>query len=108
MKNTIQNYRVVTLGQLKELNDLSIDHGFNCNLYFETYIEHLEKAMKAEKELQWRGMDTNVLLVYLMWHDYPDGAAIRCQVFSDGLVPGFLKLDVPEMKYFQLGSNLAA
>ena len=103
MNNSTPNYRVVTLNELKALNDLSMGYGLNCNLNFETYVEHLEKAMKAEKGLQWCGMDTKVTLVYLMWHDYPDGAAVRCQVFSDGLVPGFLKLDVPEMSYFQLG-----
>jgi hypothetical protein len=108
MKNSTPDYRVVTLSQLKALNDLSMDNGFSYNLCFDTYVEHLKKAMKAKKGLQWRGMDTKVLLVYRMWHDYPNGAAIRCQVFSDGLVPGLLKLDVPEMTYFQLGSSLAA
>jgi len=100
--------RVVTLRELKSLNKQSMDCGFSYNLYFETYFEHLKAAMKAEKGLKWRGLDTKVVLVYLMWHDYPKGAAVRCQVFSDGLVPGTLKLDLPELTYYQLNPALAA
>ena len=99
--------RFITLENLKLLNEQSISHGFRYNLDFDTYLEHLRAAMEAEDELQWRELDTEVILVPLMWHDYPQGGAIRCQVFSDDLVPGLLKLDVPIATFYQLPPTIA-
>ena len=95
-----------SLKQLGELNQISMDKGYNRNLYFENFAKDFEEKMKEED--LWNGEDdTYVLLIPLMFHNHkqmePCETHIRTQVFTDGLVGSFLTLDIPIREFMALG-----
>ena len=95
-----------SLKQLGELNQISMDKGYNRNLYFENFAKDFEEKMKEED--LWHGEDnTYVMLIPLMFHNHkqmePCETHIRTQVFTDGLVGSFLTLDLPIREFMALG-----
>lgn len=101
---TLKN-RFCSLKELGRLNQISIDKGYNRNLYFENFAKEFKKKMK--KEGLWHGAtNTYVILCGLMFHNHKGGVEcethIRTEVFTNGLVGSFLTLDIPIREYDSL------
>jgi len=91
--------KIVDLKTLKEINKDSIKKDYNRNLEWKVFQSALMKSMNERKDVVWRGMKTNVLLVPLMIHEHKKGEKcephLRCQVFTDNCEGFLMTLDVP-------------
>ena len=99
--HTLKN-KFCSLKDLGKLNQISVDKGYNKNLYFETFAKDFEEKMKGKG--LWNGEDkTYVILNGLMFHNHkqmePCETHIRTHVFTNGLVGSFLMLDLPIREY---------
>ena len=104
---TLKN-KFCSLKELGRLNQISMDKGYNRNLYFENFAKDFEEKMKDKG--MWNGEDnTYVMLIPLMFHNHkqmePCETHIRTQVFTDGLVGSFLTLDIPIREYDSLADT---
>ena len=104
---TLKN-KFCSLKELGRLNQISMDKGYNRNLYFENFAKDFEKKMKDKG--MWNGEDnTYVILCGLMFHNHKGGVEcethIRTEVFTDGLVGSFLTLDIPIREYDSLADT---
>jgi hypothetical protein len=100
--------RYATLEQLKTLNELSLEKGYNRNLYVEDVIDKIKEELSVEGNSYgvWSGLKTNiVMLIPLMIHKHKHGkeceSHVRCEVFTNGIFR-FLTLDVPIEDYKSL------
>jgi len=97
-----------SLKELGRLNQISMDKGYNRNLYFENFAKDFEGKMKDKG--MWNGADnTYVILCGLMFHNHKGGVEcethIRTEVFTDGLVGSFLTLDIPIREFDSLADT---
>ena len=104
---TLKN-KFCSLKELGRLNQISMDKGYNRNLYFENFAKDFEEKMKDKG--MWNGEDnTYVILCGLMFHNRKGGVEcethIRTEVFTDGLVGSFLTLDIPIREYDSLADT---
>ena len=104
---TLKN-KFCSLKELGRLNQISMDKGYNRNLYFENFAKDFEEKMKDKG--MWNGEDnTYVILCGLMFHNHKGGVEcethIRTEVFTDGLVGSFLTLDIPIREYDSLADT---
>ena len=104
---TLKN-KFCSLKELGRLNQISMDKGYNRNLYFEKFAKDFEEKMKDKG--MWNGEDnTYVILCGLMFHNHKGGVEcethIRTEVFTDGLVGSFLTLDIPIREYDSLADT---
>jgi hypothetical protein len=91
--------KIVNLKTLKDVNNASIKKDYNRNLEWKVFQSALMKSMNARTDVCWRGMKTNVALIPRMIHEHKKGVKcephVRCEVFNDNCLRGFLTLDVP-------------
>ena len=97
MRN-LTEMRVVSIENLKGVNQDSIDCGYNRNFRWTNLYKVMKKKFK--KGGFWSGDKTSyVLLRPWMVHSHKGGVPcedhLRCEVFTNYLVPGTLVLDVP-------------
>ena len=72
IKESYKDIRVITLRQLKEINNESVACGYNRNIWFNEFSKKLKESMyRLKGELgTWRGMKTRVMLEPLMVHEH--------------------------------------
>jgi hypothetical protein len=97
--------RIVTLNELKVLNQESEDLGYNRGLLWDEFLKEMKKGFNEIG--QYLGADVHTtFLVPLMVHEHKGGEKcdkhIRCEVFSDYFIQGFLTLDVAWDSFMEL------
>ena len=101
--------KIVNLKTLKDVNNASIKKDYNRNLEWKVFQSALMKSMNARTDVCWRGMKTNVALIPRMIHEHKKGVKcephVRCEVFTDNCLRGFLTLDVPMDLFNSLKRN---
>ena len=92
--------KIVDLQTLQALNNLSIRSGYNRNLEWQVYKDHLKNVMDHDANVSWAGMKTRVLLEPVMIHKHKAGEEcephVRCLVQSVGT---YVLLDLPYESY---------
>lgn len=89
--------KIVSMNELKVLNQENEDLGYNRGLNWEVFSEEMIKGFK--KMDAWVGGDYNTLILKpIMYHEHKDGVPceqhIRCRIFTDGILDG-LYIDLP-------------
>lgn len=100
--------KIVTLKELKKINKNSIETELNRTIDYKIFSKILKNNFDQDANLTWRGLNTIILLKPLMIHAYKNGEKtephIRCEVFTDGMFPGFLTLDLTKEDYAKLAN----
>ena len=94
---SINTAKILTISELKKVNQASINAGLNRNIKFDVFKRDIVKAFKKSSELEWVGVDYNSIMlipfmVHVGMHDKPH---MRCELFTNNLIEGFNLVDVP-------------
>jgi len=104
---TLKN-KIVTLRELKKINKNSIETELNRTIDYSIFAKILKNNLDQDAYLTWRGLNTTILLKPLMIHTHKNDVKtephIRCEVFTNGMFPSFLTLDLTKEDFAKLAN----
>jgi len=98
----------INMKTLNDLNEESVKRGYNRNIWVNIIEDKMKECMK-EKNISWKGEDTQVCLIPLMEHKHKGGEPcethIRCILDTGHYLGGSNPtLDVPMEMFRELES----